>query len=449
MGAPHDPDESDVPEWIVSTAKALGMNEIRVRWKLIRWQRALKNMRRDLAPASRRFEHQICASCGAVQDNEAKVCSSCKEKLSAPAARLLKRLGLRIPTALSISSLLAVSFIMLYGRMWISGPGQTLWGWTTPTFITYGGMIPELVVEDRQWWRLATACFMHLGIFHLGFNTVAIMQIGPSVEELFGRGRMLFFFMLTGVLAFGVSALVQDAPTAGASGAIMGLIGVAAGWGQRDGTSVGREVRNQMVQWAVYTMFFGIMVNANHVAHAAGFVFGGLLGYAFDPRQLERTRRSTLSYALGVVGTLALAGTVAIMVFPLAPPRGRGLEDAEAALYEDVEHDGFGESDDGSMAEMAASMSAACRLLRAGKADEARARLMASMQPDEAAEAARVDAGAWDPWLEHACEWTDQMRETCATFRRDGAAMFGDPSSKIAQTMTRQLEIGCNSLEQP
>jgi rhomboid protease GluP len=437
MGDKHDPDESDVPEWIVSAAKALGMNEIRVRWKLIRWQRALRNMRRDLAPASRGFQHQICASCGAVQDNEAKVCSSCKEKLSAPAARLLKKLGLRIPEALSISSLLAVSFIMLFGRMWISGPGQTLWGWTTPTFITYGGMIPELVIEERQWWRLATACFMHLGIFHLGFNTVAIMQIGPSVEELFGRGRMLFFFMLTGVLAFGVSALVQDAPTAGASGAIMGLIGVAAGWGQRDGTSLGREVRNQMVQWGVYTMLFGVMVNANHVAHAAGFVFGGLLGYAFDPRQLERTRRSTLSHVLGAVGALAMAGTIAIMIFPLPSARRGSVEDAMEAIYED--DDGAGYPDEGALLEMTGTVARACDLSRAGKREEAQA----IMAPINAAHAA---PGLELYTVEFACQTTDYNREACQLYRAQGAAMFGDRSQKAAQEMARYQEIICRGL---
>ncbi|MEJ7727580.1 MAG: rhomboid family intramembrane serine protease [Polyangiaceae bacterium] len=439
MGDKHDPDESDVPEWIVSAATALGMNEIRVRWKLIRWQRALRSMRRDLAPASRRFQHQICAGCGAVQDHEAKVCSSCNDKLSAPAARWLKKLGLRIPTALSISSLLAVSFIMLFGRMWISGPGQTLWGWTTPTFITYGGMIPELVIEEGQWWRLATACFMHLGIFHLGFNTVAIMQIGPSVEELFGRGRMLFFFMLTGVLAFAASALLQDAPTAGASGAIMGLIGVAAGWGQRDGTSLGREVRNQMVQWGVYTMFFGIMVNANHVAHAAGFVFGGLLGYAFDPRQLERSGRSTLSHVLGAAGALALAGTIAIMIFPLPSARRGSVEDAMEAIYEDPDED-LGDPDEGALVEMTASVARACDLHRAGKEEEAKA-VMARMNGEHAA------AGHEIYTVDFACQMTDLQREACQQLRAKGPAMFGDPSRKQVQDMARYQEIVCKGLE--
>lgn len=447
MAGRHDPDESDVPEWIVSAAKSLGMNEIKVRWRLIRWQRAWRGMfEGSEAPAQRRFEHQICANCGAVQDRGAKVCSSCNDKLSGAPARLLKKLGLRIPEALSVSTLLAVCFVFIYVRMYISAPGQTLWGWKNDTFLTFGGMVPRLVIQKHEWWRLATACFLHLGIFHLGFNTVAIMQIGPSVEELFGRGRMLFFFMLTGVLAFGVSALASPgSPTAGASGAIMGLIGVAAGWGHRDGTSAGREVRNQMVQWGVYTMFFGIMLNANHWAHAAGFVFGGLLGYAFDPRQLRRSRGSTLSMVLGGVGALAMAGTVAIIVFPLGQLRQGGLAEAEAAIYEDADpKEMFDLENPEKVGATARSMSAACRLHREGKDDEAVKRFLETIAPEEAPQ---VPEGALAPYLTYACQWTEQSRDTCSQYRREGAEMFGDTSEAMTLQLVRRMDALCDNLE--
>jgi rhomboid protease GluP len=161
--------------------------------------------------------------------------------------------------------------------------------------------------------------FLHIGLLHLGFNLVALAQIGPAIEETFGRGRMVFLFMLTGVAGFAACQVVgMRAISAGASGAIMGLCGAAAGWGQRDGTGTGRTVRNQMLKWGAYTMVFGAFIGANNVAHAAGFVAGALLGYIMPPRWLRRGQVRGSDVAIGFLGLAALGLAFALVLRPPA-----------------------------------------------------------------------------------------------------------------------------------
>lgn len=101
----------------------------------------------------------------------------------------------------------------------------------------YGGHLPAAVAAG-EWWRLFTAVFLHVGLWHLGFNLMALSQVGPPLEEIHGRGRLLVLFLLMGGFAnlasgwMGISGI-----SAGASGAIMGLIGLAGQYSRKNNPS--------------------------------------------------------------------------------------------------------------------------------------------------------------------------------------------------------------------
>jgi rhomboid protease GluP len=167
-----------------------------------------------------------------------------------------------------------------------------------------------------EWWRLSTYIFLHANLMHILFNLIALQQIGPQIEQVFGRGRMLFFFMLTGIVAgLGSEWMGLRGVGIGASGALMGLIGLAAGWGQRDGTRMGKAVRDQMVMWGLYTMVFGFMMGADNAAHGSGFACGALLGFLCKA-QWERTDNKGWDILFGLVGALTALGTIALVLFP-------------------------------------------------------------------------------------------------------------------------------------
>jgi membrane associated rhomboid family serine protease len=99
------------------------------------------------------------------------------------------------------------------------------------------GLVPRLVVEQLQVWRVVTYLFIHdaSGFMHILFNMLALWMFGVELEQRWGTRAFLRYYAVTGVgsglatvafalLPFRLSALTWAVPTVGASGAIYGLL---------------------------------------------------------------------------------------------------------------------------------------------------------------------------------------------------------------------------------
>lgn len=90
-----------------------------------------------------------------------------------------------------------------------------------------GWVLWPLGVAGGQWWRLFTTGFLHYGPIHLGVNMLSLWIIGREMEVLLGKARYIALYVIS---LLGGSVLVYlfgnvNGPTAGASGAIYGLLG--------------------------------------------------------------------------------------------------------------------------------------------------------------------------------------------------------------------------------
>lgn len=85
----------------------------------------------------------------------------------------------------------------------------------------------SLVSKDilKRPWILVTSIFLHGGINHLLFNMYALIVFGPLLEQRIGAKRFLFAYIGFGFIAALISSFFY-ARALGASGAIMGIIGV-------------------------------------------------------------------------------------------------------------------------------------------------------------------------------------------------------------------------------
>jgi len=309
-------------EFIAKLAGYLGFNSVRVRWKLMRWRDSLKSRRHKTVDTISHvgYAHRVCTNCGRIQDRAAKLCANCGHKMEPRFIEILNRIGFVTPHFISVTSLLIVAIIVCFA--------QSVWGPDAFTHVMNVG-IDALVKHganywpftlNGEWWRLATSIFLHGGFFHILFNLVALEQVGPEIERIFGRGRYLFLFMLTGILASATSIFWHHymthsyAVSIGASGAIMGLVGVAAAWGHKDGTSIGRSIRDMMLKWAAYTFVFGFFIDADNAAHVGGFLSGAAMGLVLKPK----TARSNalVSWVVTFVAIGAVAITVFLVLFP-------------------------------------------------------------------------------------------------------------------------------------
>jgi membrane associated rhomboid family serine protease len=135
-------------------------------------------------------------------------------------------------------------------------------------------------------WRWVTAAFVHVNTLHIVMNMWVLAQIGVLAEKAIGRGLFLATYVLTGAagnLVGTLLALAQHAPraSAGASGAIMGLFGVAAvfAWLTRQ-----REIARLLAKNVLFVLVIGFAATARGViavdnaAHVGGLVTGALVG---------------------------------------------------------------------------------------------------------------------------------------------------------------------------
>lgn len=172
------------------------------------------------------------------------------------------------------------------------------------------------------WWRLITANFIHFGIVHLVFNVIALRYVVPYIERTFGSSLTFASFILLGSASMAFSNIYAEsaAISAGASGALMGFIGLAAVAAHREHTALSIEVRNSMIRWAVMTMGFGFICNSSgamgidNIAHASGLVLGGIAGFILP---VQSTTGFTKLWMIRLARVLALT-TFAVTVAAFA-----------------------------------------------------------------------------------------------------------------------------------
>jgi rhomboid protease GluP len=183
--------------------------------------------------------------------------------------------------------------------------------------IAWGSNFAPLTVHG-QWWRLLTSTFVHFGALHIFFNMWVLWGTGALVERLFGRGRFLAIYLVTGVV--GSLASVCWNPlvnSAGASGAIFGLIGAQLAFFMRGGHRIPAEViraqRASIAGFIAFSVVFGITVpgidNAAHLGGlASGFCLGWLLARPLGVASSARVARAGILLAAAFTCAIVPAG---------------------------------------------------------------------------------------------------------------------------------------------
>jgi membrane associated rhomboid family serine protease len=166
-------------------------------------------------------------------------------------------------------------------------------------------------VARGEWYRLVTAGFVHYGLLHVAFNMALLYAFGNMLEPALGRVRLAALYiaaLLTGSL--GALILTPLALTAGASGAVFGLVGAAAVGLRQRGIGVWQSgVGVLLVVNLVFT--FGIP-GISIGGHLGGLAGGAALG-SFMLRQ-PPTRRSTIDGLLvaTALAAAAIIGSIAV-----------------------------------------------------------------------------------------------------------------------------------------
>lgn len=135
------------------------------------------------------------------------------------------------------------------------------------------------------YWQLVTYQFLHGGFWHLFFNMFALWMFGSELDYLWGSRRFLTYYLLSGIGGGLLNLVVSDAPTVGASGAIMGVL-VAYGMTFPDRPVlmfplfIPIPAKFFVILYAALDLFSGLTATDSgvaHFAHLGGAVTGFLL----------------------------------------------------------------------------------------------------------------------------------------------------------------------------
>ncbi len=135
-------------------------------------------------------------------------------------------------------------------------------------------------VAHGEWWRLETAAFLHYGPLHLGLNMFSLYYAGSILETIIGRWRFLLLYLVSGIAgSAGALYLSPNSLTAGASGAIFGVLGGLLVLERRRHLATGGQVLGLIVVNLVFTFAIpGISIGG----HLGGLAAGVVLMLAFD-----------------------------------------------------------------------------------------------------------------------------------------------------------------------
>ncbi len=149
--------------------------------------------------------------------------------------------------------------------------------------------------QDGEWWRLATAMFLHFGVMHLLLNCLSLWEAGQLVERMYGRWRFVTIYLIAGLTGNLLSLVLQgnQAVSGGASGAIFGVYGAALIylWRERAVISA-REFKwlfGGGCVFSIITIALGFIIpGIDNAAHIGGLIAGVLVSIVLSQSMTAR-----------------------------------------------------------------------------------------------------------------------------------------------------------------
>jgi membrane associated rhomboid family serine protease len=264
----------------------------------------------------------MCRSCGAIVGAGESQCAVCgtptsptPEQLNAyrPADRETIRFARAVLSRpFKFTILLLVANLFVFMLMWHSSgmSSQVLWSsFQESVLIAYGAKLNYLIdAPNHQWWRFVTPMFIHINLLHVLVNMYSLWIVGPYVEKLYGEAKFVVFWVVTGIAGVVASYLTvrpdlatsslgrflfknMDVPSAGASGALFGLVGVLFVFGIKFRRELPegfkRAFGTGMLPIIIINLFIGFVGRGfiDNAAHLGGLLSGAALATVVEYRR--------------------------------------------------------------------------------------------------------------------------------------------------------------------
>ena len=239
---------------------------------------------------------------------------------------------------------------------------RTLWlGFDEPVLEAYGAKLNHLVnAPNYQWWRLIAPMFLHVNLIHLLVNMYSLMMVGPFVEKLYGSAKFVVFWVLTGIGGLIASYLTvrpdlatnavarfifkaNDYPSAGASGALFGLVGVLFVFGIKFRHELPEGFKRAFGTGMLPIIFINLVIGflgrgfIDNAAHLGGLLSGAVLALGVGYQRPGARRAITSAWRVLQIVALSIVMVAFYKVVrnfnrPVLPP-GRTVQSASSLNF--------------------------------------------------------------------------------------------------------------------
>ena len=157
------------------------------------------------------------------------------------------------------------------------------------------------LILDGEWYRLFTSMFLHFGIYHLVNNMAVLLFMGDMVEKAVGHWKYLMIYLGSGLVGNLLSLYMDiqsqsNIVSAGASGAIYGIIGGVFVLMIKNKKQVREIVIRRLVFVIVVTIYYGSQAaQIDNAAHVGGLIGGIVLTVLFTVHK-KTTYRNRKEY---------------------------------------------------------------------------------------------------------------------------------------------------------
>ena len=178
--------------------------------------------------------------------------------------------------------IIVINFIVFL-LMYILGNGST----DANTLVKFGALYRPAVLSG-EYFRVISTAFLHIGVIHLLVNNYSLYVIGSQMESFLGKFKFLFVYLVSAISGSLMSLIFTDAVSAGASGAIFGLLGSMLYFGYNYRVFLGNVLKSQIIPLIILNLFIGITLpGIDNAAHIGGLVGGVFATMAVSVTQLS------------------------------------------------------------------------------------------------------------------------------------------------------------------
>lgn len=192
-----------------------------------------------------------------------------------------------------ITILLIVANVLVFFALTLQGMTED-----AEFMLHHGAMYVPYVVEEGEYYRLFSCLFLHFGFDHLVNNMITLFLIGWNLELEIGKVKYILIYFASGLCGNVLSALAdiqagEYAVSAGASGAIFGVIGALLYVAVRNRGQIGTITGRGLVYMIILTLYYGFTSSGvDNAAHIGGMLSGFILAVLLYWKRKGKYRRT-------------------------------------------------------------------------------------------------------------------------------------------------------------